>query len=95
MNVRGRVVVDAMTTEKWTSFEEDDRISQLVKSAAYAPAGADVEIRVASRQMPSFALDYLREHGQHLGSLTIVAPDGETITRWVRALRDGAAVTFR
>ncbi len=92
--IGGRVVIDARTPDEW-SYNADRRIARLIEGAEFAPAGADVVLVVAARQHPSLALDYLRANGSHLGSITVEAPDGETVGRWIRGLRDGVAVSLR
>jgi len=93
--IAGRIVVDARTSARWVSFDEDQRISRAIQELEYAPAGADATVVVSAGQHPSLALDYLRAHAPHLGSLTVECSDARTVGRWVRGLRDGVAVEFR
>lgn len=85
-------MVNARSAQTW-SFDDDHRVARAIEDLEVAPAGADVVIVVRGRQHPSLALDYLRQHGGHLGSVTVECDDPGTVARWVRGLRDGVAVT--
>ncbi|WP_028655967.1 hypothetical protein [Nocardioides sp. J54] len=81
MNVTGVVSIDLRDGDE---FE----LHRAVQRAVYAPAGADVEFIVSARQWPPYhGVQYLREHGEHLGRIVIRCGDVDTVRVWVAALR--------
>lgn len=68
----------------------EDRLDYVVKSATYAPTGADVILFVRHDQFVWSGMDYIRRHGQHLRSVHVEADDPDTIRRWVAVLRGEA-----
>ena len=69
-------------------IDDDHKVDRLIQQAAHAPAGADVAFSVRPRQLtPYWAIAYLREHGTHLGGITVHCSDPDTIKLWVLALR--------
>jgi hypothetical protein len=69
-------------------IDDEHRVERLIQAAAHAPAGADVVFSVRPRQFtPYWAIAYLREHGAHLGAITVHCSDPGTIKLWVTALR--------
>ena len=68
--------------------DDDHKVDRLVQQAAEAPPGADVVFLVRPRQLtPYWSIVYLREHGAHLGPITVRCSDHATIEVWVAALR--------
>jgi len=85
--VDGIVFVNASSREPW-SIADNHRVDRLIEEISYAPAGMHVTITVKARQhVPVMAVEYLRDNGRHLGSLTIACSDPDTIARWVAAFR--------
>lgn len=85
--IDGFVSVNASSREPWT-VTENHRVDRLLKEIAYAPSGTHVTITVKARQhVPVMAVEYLRDNGRHLGSITIACSDPDTISRWVNAFR--------
>jgi len=84
-----RVDLRKFTREAW-NFSRDHEYDRAVTDLTYAPAGAAVVLVVSPRAYLPTA--YLREHGQHLGSITVECSDPDTIARWVDALRSGFRV---
>lgn len=87
MRVAGTVTVDlaALDPDGWTNPHAVDRPIQEV---TYAPPGADVVFIVRRGQHPPLhGIAWLKEHGQHLGSVTVQSADPDTIRRWIDALR--------
>lgn len=92
MKITGTVTIDLakITGEEHSAQQRRDRA---VQEATWAPAGADVVFVITKNMLPAFfGLDWLREHGQHLGSVTFSCSDPETIRRWVSRLRGEAIV---
>lgn len=86
MKISGRVHVNL--TELSDDLREIHALDRAVQEAAYSPAGSDVIFHVRRRQHPPYmGMAWLREHGQHLASVTIDCDDPDTIRRWCDALR--------
>jgi len=85
--IDGFVSVNASFREPWT-VTENHRVDRLLQEIAYAPSGTHVTITVKARQhVPVMSVEYLRDNGRHLGSITIACSDPDTIARWVNAFR--------
>lgn len=79
--IRGSLAIDLR-------IRDDHKIDRLIQQAAHAPAGADVVFSIGPRQLtPYWSIAYLREHGAHLGAVTVQCSDPDTIRLWVAALR--------
>ena len=87
-----RVDLRKYTRDPW-SFSRDHEYDRAVTDLTYVPAGAAVVVVVSPRAyLPAGGVAYLREHGQHLGSITVECSDPDTIAHWVEALRHGFRV---
>ncbi|MFX0539554.1 hypothetical protein ACQBAT_07765 [Ornithinimicrobium sp. Y1847] len=90
MRVNGTVRLD-LTAGDPRNWTDTHAIERLIQEATYAPPGADIIFVVRRGQLaPLHGIAWLREHGQHLGSVTVECTDPDTITRWVAQLRPEA-----
>jgi hypothetical protein len=81
MKVDGAVTIDLRLGDEYA-------VMRAVQTAAYAPTGAHVEFIVEPNQWPPFqGVQYLREHGKHLGRIAVKCADPVTVRRWIFALR--------
>jgi len=81
MRVDGAVAIDLRVGDEYA-------VMRAVQTAAYAPAGAVVEFIVEPNQWPPFhGVQYLREHGEHIGRIAVKCSDPVTVRRWIAALR--------
>lgn len=89
MRLAGTVTIDVAAVAGHL-LQDDHQAMRLVQDATYAPAGADVVLKVAPRQFPPVhGVAWLREHGQHLGTVTVQCSCPDTIRRWLDAVRGG------
>lgn len=92
MKINGTVTID-LTKIPGDDYDSSRRRDRAVQEATWAPAGADVVFVIERRTIPAFeGLEWLRQHGQHLGSVTFSCSDPDTIHRWVSRLRGEAIV---
>lgn len=88
MRINGAVRLDLAAHDDGRLFGETHTVERLIQEAVYAPPGADIVLVVRRGQIPPFhGINYLRDHGQHLGSVTVECTDPDTISRWVAQLR--------
>lgn len=90
--ISGSVLIDLRFSDEHESKTDfDHAVTRLIQSGSLAPMGADVVLVVDPRAWPSYlGVGYLREHGQHLGSITVQCSDPDTIKVWCAALRGEA-----
>ncbi|MGN6600697.1 MAG: hypothetical protein ACTHMW_15625, partial [Actinomycetes bacterium] len=80
--IRGRISIDLRGLYPDSVWPEspEDIIRRSLDDAIYAPAGADVEILVSPKQYaPIYALRKLTDLGSHLGSVTVICSEPETV----------------
>lgn len=81
MRVHGAVAIDLRVDDEFA-------VLRAVQTAAYAPAGAEVEFLIKPGQWPPYqGVQYLREHGDHLGRIVVKCSDATTARTWIAALR--------
>lgn len=86
MKINGRVHIDL--TELSDDLRDIHPLDRAVQEAADSPTGAEVIFHVRRRQRPPYiGMAWLRQHGQHLSSVTIDCDDPTTIRHWCDALR--------
>lgn len=88
MKINGHVHIDLTDLGDDAPGYHGHKVDRAVQEATFAPAGADVFFAISRGQMPSFiGLEYLREHGQHIGSVTFECDHPDTIRHWCDVLR--------
>lgn len=79
---------------KLSRRDSDREVSFKLRSLDACPAGATVDLYVASgRLVPLMDADYLQRFASHLGGI-VVHSDAETTRRWVQALRSKAVLSW-
>lgn len=74
--------------DDWDDRQLMAETTRALKDLTFAPAGCEIVLEVARGQMcAGEGISYLREHGLHLGRVTVECEDAETVRRWVAALR--------
>lgn len=87
MRINGTVRLDLASLDSAGDWS-NNKVERLMQEATYAPAGADIIFVVRRGQFaPPGGMAWLRDEGQHLGSITVECADPDTITRWVAQLR--------
>lgn len=85
---RVRLKLSHYKPDGWNDRECTAEITMLLKNLTFAPAGCEVVLEVARGQYSAGeGISYLREHGLHLGRITVECDDAETVRRWVATLR--------
>lgn len=88
MKISGRVHIDLAVLDEGR-WGDDRPVQRALQEATWAPPGAEVVFKVKRRQFPPpSGMEWLKSHGQHLGSVTFDCDDPDTIRDWIDRLNN-------